>query len=85
MGAGILDCDVTFTPTRKLVVSPRHERFLHTSHHISGHRKTLASSTAVHPASGDTRASAEVPHLGHHACRIPHLNGKWMRRIPDCH
>lgn len=58
MGAGILECDVTFTKDKELVC--RHaQNDLHTTTNILGTDLAAKCTTPFSPAAGETKASAE--------------------------
>jgi len=75
MGAGILECDVTFTADKELVC--RHaQNDLHTSTNILATDLASKCTAGFTPASGDTRASAECRTSDITLAEFRTLNGK---------
>lgn len=75
MGAGILECDVTFTKDKQLVC--RHaQNDLHTTTNILGTDLAQKCTTGFSPASGETKASAECRASDITLAEFRTLNGK---------
>lgn len=75
MGAGIIECDVTFTKDRQLVC--RHaQNDLHTTTNILGTELASKCTTGFTPASGDNPASAECRTSDLTLAEFKSLNGK---------